>query len=255
MRGFLWAAFLSMRLDRFLESRLVSSARSVRLMLAAAVVCVDGVVERDGRRPVGKFSRIEADGKLLQSRAPVYLMLHKPRGCVSATRDGKHRSVLDLVDHPQRGELHLAGRLDFNTTGLLLLSNDGEWTGAITLPGRGIAKTYRVETRDEITPDYAQRFRAGIFFRYENLVTQPAELQILGPRLALLTLYEGRYHQVKRMFGTFRNPVLSLHRVSIGEVELDEALAPGEYRALLPEEIALLRAMPSASPGASGKRV
>ena len=153
MRGFLWAAFLSMRLDRFLESRLVSSARSVRLMLAAAVVCVDGVVERDGRRPVGKFSRIEADGKLLQSRAPVYLMLHKPRGCVSATRDGKHRSVLDLVDHPQRGELHLAGRLDFNTTGLLLLSNDGEWTGAITLPGRGIAKTYRVETRDEITPE------------------------------------------------------------------------------------------------------
>ncbi len=224
-------------------------------MLAAGVVCIDGVVERDGRRQVGKFSRIEADGKLLQSRDPVYLMLHKPRGCVSATRDGKHRSVLDLVDHPQRGELHLAGRLDFNTTGLLLLSNDGEWTSAITLPGRGIAKTYRVETRDEITPDYAQRFRAGIFFTYENLVTQPAELQTLGPRLALLTLHEGRYHQVKRMFGHFRNPVLSLHRVSIGALELDGALAPGEYRALLPEEIALLRGMPSASPCASGKRV
>ena len=244
-----------MRLDRFLESRLSASARQVRALLVEGAVRVDGAVARDPRLQVGKFSRIEAEGALLQARDAVYLMLHKPRGCVSATRDGRHRSVLELVDHPQREELHLAGRLDFNTTGLLLLSNDGDWSSAITLPGRSMPKTYRVETRDEITPDYAERFRAGIFFRYENLVTQPAELQILGPRLALLTLFEGRYHQVKRMFGTFRNPVLSLHRVSIGAVELDDALAPGEYRPLLPEEIARLRGTPSASPGVSGGRM
>ena len=246
MRGFLWVLIPVMRLDRFLESRLASSARQVRLLLLGGEVRVDGAVERDPRRQVGKFSRIEAEGALLQAREAVYLMLHKPRGCVSATRDARHRSVLDLVDHPQREELHLAGRLDFNTTGLLLLSNDGDWTSAITQPGQGMAKTYRVETRDEITPDYAEHFRAGIFFRYENLVTQPAELRILAPRLALLTLFEGRYHQVKRMFGSFRNPVLALHRVSIAEVALDESLAPGQYRALLPEEIALLRGAPSA---------
>ena len=212
----------------------------MRLMLAAGKVRVDGITERDARRQIGKFSRIEVDERVLQSREPVYLMLHKPRGCVSATRDQSHRSVLDLIDHPERSTLHLAGRLDFNTTGLLLLSNNGAWTSGITLPGRLTPKTYRVETRDEITQTCVERFRDGVYFRYEDLVTRPAELQILAPRLALLTLHEGRYHQVKRMFGVFRNPVLALHRVSVGAVALDEALAPGQYRALSAAEVSSL---------------
>lgn len=232
-----------MRLDRFLESTLCASARHVRPMLAAGRVSVDGEIERDGRRQIDAFCRIEADGDLLHARERVCLMLHKPRGCVSATRDRRHRSVLDLIDHPLRHELHLAGRLDYNTTGLLLLSNDGAWTSAITLPGRGIPKTYRVETRDDITPEYIERFREGIHFRYENLLTRPARLEILAPRCALLTLQEGRYHQVKRMFGRFGNPVLALHRVSIGEVALDEALAPGQYRRLSPAEVDSLRGL------------
>ena len=235
-----------MRLDRFLESRLQLSARPVRLMLAAGAVRVDGLTERDARRKVGKFSRVETEQRLLQACDPVYLMLHKPRGCVSATRDARHRPVIDLIDHPQRATLHLAGRLDFNTTGLLLLSNDGEWTSGITLPGRAIPKTYRVETRDEIPQVCVERFREGIHFRYENVRTQPAALEILAPRLALLTLHEGRYHQVKRMFGAFRNPVLALHRVSIGPLALDPALAPGDYRVLSPAEVASLRTPPDA---------
>jgi 16S rRNA pseudouridine516 synthase len=233
-----------MRLDRYLESRLSSSARTVRLMLAERRVHVNGSAAKDPRLHISRFCRVEADGEVLQARAPVYLMLHKPRGCVSATRDGKHPSVLGLIDHPLRAELHLAGRLDFNTTGLLLLTNDGDWSSAITLPGRRIPKTYRVETRDPITPEYAERFRAGVYFRHEDLHTLPAELEVLAPRLALLTLHEGRYHQVKRMFGTFRNPVLALHRVSIGAVALDDALSPGHYRALIPEEVACLRGGP-----------
>ncbi len=230
-----------MRLDRYLESRLQASARAVRLLLAGGAVTVDGVTERDGRCVVGKFSRITANSEPLQSKEAVYLMLHKPVGCVSATHDPVHLSVLDLIHHPSRDELHLAGRLDFNTTGLLLLSNDGEWSSGITLPGRRTPKTYRVETRDVITPEYVERFRQGVDFRYENLRTQPAILEILAPRLALLTLVEGRYHQVKRMFGSFRNPVLSLHRISIGTLHLDDALLPGQYRPLTEEEVASLR--------------
>ena len=230
-----------MRLDRYLESRLQASAKAVRLLLAGGAISVDGLTERDGRCTVGKFSRITANSELLQSREALYLMLHKPVGCVSATRDAAHPSVLDLIHHPCRDELHLAGRLDFNTTGLLLLSNDGEWSSGITLPGRRTPKTYRVETRDPITPEYVERFREGIHFRYENLRTQPAILEILEPRLALLTLVEGRYHQVKRMFGSLRNPVLSLHRISIGPVRLDDALLPGHYRSLTEEEVESLR--------------
>ena len=230
-----------MRLDRYLESRLACSARSVRLMLAARRIRLNGATATDARQQVSHFCRIEADNEVLQAREPVYLMLHKPRGCVSATRDDKHPSVLGLVDHPQREELHLVGRLDFNTTGLLLLTNDSRWSSAITLPERRIPKTYRVETRDEITLEYAERFREGIYFRHEDLRTRPATLEVLGPRLALLTLCEGRYHQVKRMFGSFRNPVLTLHRESVGPLRLDESLAPGQYRDLDAAEVACLR--------------
>ena len=167
-------------------------------------------------------------------------MLHKPRGCVSATTDRKHPTVLDLIELPARDELHLAGRLDFNTTGLLLLSNDGNWTRRITLPERKIPKTYLVQTRDPITPEYAERFAAGIYLRYENLVTQPARLVILSATRAELTIHEGRYHQVRRMFGVLRNEVLALHRLAVGGIVLDAALAPGEWRHLAPVEVAAI---------------
>jgi len=230
-----------MRLDRYLESRLGCSARSVRMLLAERRVRLNGTPATDSRQQVSRFCRIVFVDVGLQAREPVYLMLHKPRGCVSATRDGKHPSVLDLIDLPSKSELHLVGRLDFNTTGLMLLTNDSSWSSAIMSPGSGMPKTYRVETRDGITQEYAERFREGIYFRYEGLRTQPAALEVLAPRLALLTLHEGRYHQVKRMFGSFGNPVLALHRLSIGAVALDESLAPGQYRALLPAEVSCLR--------------
>lgn len=226
-----------MRLDRFLESRLACSARTVRLMLVERRVLVNGAVAVDGRQAMTRFCRIEADGSVLQAREPLYLMLHKPRGCVSATRDSKHTTVLSLIDLAGRDELHIAGRLDFNTTGLLLLTNDGDWSTRVMLPQRKLPKTYRVETRDEITSAYEKKFREGIHFRFENLTTLPADLKRLSATTAELTLHEGRYHQVKRMFGFFRNEVVSLHRISMGSIVLDESLAPGAYRALRPAEI------------------
>lgn len=227
-----------MRLDRFVESKLAYSAQTVRDLFVQRKIILNGIAVSEGRGRITEFCRVEVDGNLLQARQAIYLMLHKPKGCVSATIDAKNKTVLDLIDLPEKSNLHLAGRLDFNTTGLLLLTNDGKWSRKLTQPHQKIPKTYWVKTQDEITSDYVQKFVAGIYFQFENLTTQPAKLNILSSHTALLCIYEGRYHQIKRMFGFFNNEVLELHRLSMGNISLDENLAAGEYRALRPEEIA-----------------
>lgn len=229
-----------MRLDRFIESQLAYSARTVRHLFAERKILLNGSAVGNGRQHISEFCRVEAEGKVLQAREAVYLMLHKPRGCVSATTDPKNTTVLDLIDLPCKQQLHLAGRLDFNTTGLLLLTNDGNWSRRLTLPHRKIPKTYRVQTSDEITAEYVQKFSEGIYFRFENLTTRPAQLKILAPHCAEITIHEGRYHQIKRMFGFFQNEVIDLHRVSISSIVLDDKLAAGEFRPLTPAEIASL---------------
>lgn len=227
-----------MRLDRFLSNLPCFNRKQVRLLLAERRVQVDGHTVSDPHHDVREFSRVECDGQLLQAARPArYLMLHKPKGCVSATRDPEHQTVLDLIDAPDKHQLHIAGRLDFNTTGLMLLTNDGTWSRRLTQPQTKLAKVYYVETEQDIGPHYAQIFAAGLYFAFENLTTQPAELQVLGPRTARLSIVEGRYHQVKRMFGHFDNKVLRLHREAMGPLVLDPALAPGQYRALTPDEI------------------
>lgn len=226
-----------MRLDRFIESQLAYSARTVRHLLAQRKIFVNGAAVADGRRQITAFCRVEAAGRTLQARAPVYIMLHKPRGCVSATMDDKHPTVLDLIELPFKRALHLAGRLDFNSTGLLLLTNDGNWSSRIMLPDKKLPKTYRVETKKEITDEYAKKFAEGVYFRFENLTTLPAALRILSANTAEITLREGRYHQIKRMFGFFQNEVVGLHRLSIGGIALDENLAPGAYRHLTAAEV------------------
>lgn len=232
-----------MRLDRLIESRLALSARSVRHLFADRRVSVNGAMVARGDLSVSEFCCVEVDGEMLQqAREALYLMLHKPRGYASATVDEKHPTVLELVDLPGKAELHLAGRLDFNTTGLILLTNDGRWSRKVTLPQRRVAKRYLVETKEEITADYVQKFAAGFFFRYENLTTLPAELNILSSRRAELTIYEGRYHQIKRMFGYFQNEVTALHRLSVGAIVLDAELPPGGFRPLTAAEIASVEA-------------
>ncbi len=225
-----------MRLDRFIANHKRVSAFQVRLLLAQRQVRVNGEVVCDGSRGLTEFCHVQLGAEILQERTPIYLMLHKPKGCVSAARDAQHLTLLDLIDPALRPQLHLAGRLDFNTTGLVLLTNDGRWSRALTEPQHKTPKTYWLQTQDVITEDYVASFAQGMFFAYENLWTQPATLRILTPYTAELTLYEGRYHQVKRMFGRFNNEVLQLHRLAIGALKLDNTLAPGEYRALTPAE-------------------
>ncbi|NIF16984.1 16S rRNA pseudouridine(516) synthase [Pantoea sp. Cy-639] len=228
-----------MRLDRFLGNLPCYNRQQVRLLLIQRRVRVDGEVVADPLHEVREFSRIEVDEQLHQAGRPArYLMLHKPTGCVSATHDPQHRTVLDLLPAALRDDLHIAGRLDYNTTGLLILTNDGQWSRRLTQPRTKLPKVYRVQTEDEIGAHYVDKFQAGFYFAFEDLTTQPAQLDILGPREARLAIVEGRYHQVKRMFGHFQNKVVGLHRERMGPIELDPALGPGEFRVLSTAEIA-----------------
>ncbi|MBA1192011.1 MAG: rsuA [Pseudomonas sp.] len=230
-----------MRLDRFLGNLPCFNRQQVRLSLAQRRVRVNGHAVDDPRHDVSVFDRIEVDARVVQAGEPArYWMLHKPAGCVSATTDPDHRTVIDLLPADVGHGLHIAGRLDYNTTGLMILTNDGQWSRRLTQPVTKLPKVYRVETQDEITAQYAAQFRQGIYFAFEDLTTLPAELVVLGPRLARLSIVEGRYHQVKRMFGYFDNKVIGLHRERMGGIVLDERLAPGEYRALTAAEIALV---------------
>ncbi|WLH11456.1 pseudouridine synthase [Pseudomonas hefeiensis] len=230
-----------MRLDRFLSNLPRFNRQQVRLLLVERRVRIDGQIVSDPHAQVREFSRVEVDDQVLQAgRPPRYFMLHKPPGCVSATRDPQHPTVLDLLDEPDKDDLHIAGRLDFNTTGLMLITNDGSWSRRLTQPQTKLPKVYYVETEQPITAEYAVTFARGLYFAFENLTTQPAELLLLGPRSARLSIVEGRYHQVKRMFGHFDNKVLRLHRECMGPLLLDAELEPGQYRALSPEEIQLI---------------
>ncbi|MGY2137130.1 16S rRNA pseudouridine(516) synthase [Pseudomonas reactans] len=227
-----------MRVDRFLSNLPRFNRQQVRLLLVERRVSVDGVAISDPHHEVREFSRVCVDNEVLQTGKPArYFMLHKPQGCVSATADPQHPTVLDLLDEPDKGELHIAGRLDFNTTGLMLITNDGQWSRRLTQPQTKLPKVYLVETEQAIGAEYAMTFAQGLYFAFEDLTTQPAELELLGPTTARLSIVEGRYHQVKRMFGHFDNKVISLHRERMGPLVLDVALAPGQYRALTDDEI------------------
>lgn len=227
-----------MRVDRFLSNLPQFNRQQARLLLIEKRVRVDGQIVSDPHHDIREFSRIELDEHVLQAGKPArYFMLHKPPGCVSATQDPEHPTVLDLLNEDDKHDLHIAGRLDFNTSGLMLITNDGHWSRHLTQPQTKLPKVYYVETEQDITDAYITRFEQGVYFAYEDLTTLPATLELLGPRSARLSIVEGRYHQVKRMFGYFDNKVVRLHRESIGPLMLDSRLAPGEYRALTPEEV------------------
>ncbi|MGL4938130.1 pseudouridine synthase [Shewanella sp.] len=228
------------RLDRFLCSELQIPRKSVRELLLAGRVRVDGAIAKDLDLQIDEFARVQFDEQLLQSNTPSYLMLHKPVGVVSATQDAEHQTALDLLDAKQRNGLHIAGRLDLNSSGLLLLTNDSRWSQALMSPTNKVDKLYRVTLANPLTADYVTAFAQGMYFGFEDIMTQPAKLVIVSEHVAEVTLKEGKYHQIKRMFGRFRNPVLGLYRVSIGQIVLDDALTPGQSRALTPQEVACI---------------
>lgn len=225
------------KLDRYMSVQLGINRRDVKLMLAQGRISIDGIPAADVYQFVDEFTHVIVDNRILQAKIPVYIMMNKPLGVVSATKDEQHKTVIDLLDRIDRNSLHIVGRLDFNSSGLVLLTNDGRWSRRLTAPEMKVVKRYRVTLANPVTDDYVQAFAKGMYFSYENITTQPARLEIINETTADVYLTEGRYHQIKRMFGRFQNQVLTLHRSTVGPLVLDLSLAPGESRELTEIEL------------------
>lgn len=229
-----------MRLDYFIATASGLSRKDAKRAIGK------GQVERNGhqcRRPsvqIDANDDIRLNGTRLALPQERYLMLFKPEGVISATTDSQQPTVLDLLPPGVREGLHIVGRLDRDTTGLLLLTTDGQWSHRITSPRAGCEKTYRVELSEPITRDAVAQLETGVMLKGESAATRPAGVRMVNEQTIELTIGEGRYHQVKRMMAAVGNHVKTLHRLRIGAIALDPSLAPGEFRALTPDEVSSL---------------
>ena len=226
-----------MKLDRLIAKHRQMGRTAALRAIAGRKVQVNDLVVADGHAEVDRFCTVMLDEEAVQvAERGLYLLMHKPVGWLSATKDAQHPTVLDLIDDPDKHTLHLAGRLDRNTSGLLILTNDGNWSKRLIAADFKVPKVYRVETDVPVPTEAVEAFERGFYFHTEDITTLPAKLEILGKHLARVTLHEGRYHQVKRMFHRVGCRVTALHRESVGALRLPEDLKPGEWREMMPEE-------------------
>lgn len=232
-----------MRLDKLLAHLNCGSRKEVQAMIRAGRVQVDGVTERDPAAKVdADTAQVVLDGQAQHYQAQRYYMLNKPAGVITASRDERHDTVLELFPEEMRRGLFAVGRLDKDTEGLLLITDDGALSHALMSPARHVDKVYEAEVEGELVPDAAARFAAGLELK-DGTVCRPAQLEAapdLGENWVRVTLREGKYHQVKRMIAAVGGVVVRLRRVELGGLTLDPALAPGAFRALTAQELTLL---------------
>ena len=229
-----------MRLDKFLCELGIGTRSEVKNKIKNGLVQVEGVnkVTPEYKLDIEK-DKVYYNGSLLQYAEFEYYMLNKPAGCVSATSDNLHKTVLELIDTKVRKDLFPVGRLDIDTEGLLLITKDGALAHQLLSPKKHVDKTYYAEIEGMITNEDVVAFKEGLDIG-ENTLTLPAKLVILESGTISkieVTIQEGKYHQVKRMFEAVGKRVVYLKRLSMGTLTLDETLKPGEYRQLTPEEI------------------
>ena len=244
------------RLQKFLARAGVAARRHCEALIRAGRVTVGGRVVTDPGHPVRPGAdRVAVDGRPVEAEPPVYVLLHKPRGLISSARDPFGRPT--VVDHVRRSggprmRLYPVGRLDADSEGLLLLTNDGELAFGLTHPSREVEKTYRVWVRGRVGEEAVQALRRGV--QLEDGRTAPARVRVVwrGPGRSVLevTLHEGRKRQVRRMCEAVGHPVLRLVRVRLGPLEL-RGLGPGRWRYLTPQEVEALR---QAAEGRAGGR-
>ena len=229
---------MTLRLDQFVSQATGLSRKQAGQYIRQKRVLIAGQSTIKAGQQVAPDANILLDNQPLTLPGNIYLMLNKPAGVVSATHDATQRTVMECVDHPHAHTLHIVGRLDKDTTGLLLLTNDGQWSHRISSPRHHVAKTYLVTLTEALDESAAEKLRIGIQLKGEVKSTQPAQVEILPEQQARIIIHEGKYHQVKRMFAAVGYHVCALHREQIGEWRLPEDLASGEWRELsigLPE--------------------
>ena len=225
-----------MRLVRYLSENTNLSRKEAKRALHRESVTVDGLVAKKGDIKITEHV-VCYEGKVVNVRGPLYLMVHKPKGYVCSTVDDDGTSILELLPVEMRNNIHIAGRLDKDTTGLVLLTDDGQWSHRVTSPNRECKKVYQVELLEALNEALVAQFAAGIELNGENKLTKPAQLTLVSAHKASLTLSEGKYHQVKRMFAAVDNHVIRLHRAAVGPLVLDDSLPSGQWRILTNDEI------------------
>ena len=232
------------RLDKYLADMQVGTRSEVKKLIRAGKVMLDGHVCKNADEKFDpEQTEVMADHVLVGYAAYEYFMLNKPKGCVSATEDSRYPTVIDYITEHKRKDLFPVGRLDLDTEGLLLITNDGALSHELLSPSKHVAKTYEAKIDGIVTDADVDLFARGMDIG-EKKLTKPAELVILKANVishVQITICEGKFHQIKRMFETVGKPVLELKRLSMGTLTLDEALAPGEYRPLTDAEIEALR--------------
>ena len=229
------------RIDKIIASQGLYSRSDVKYMVNRKRITVDGkVVTSAGQKADVEKNEILLDGKPFVVKKQIYLMLNKPKGYVSATEDKKQQTVLELVPAELKGrDLFPAGRLDKDTTGLMILTDDGVLAHNILSPKKHVQKIYRVELDIPVTEEMQQGFAEGV--ELNDGVCKDAKLTILGEKTAEVTLREGRYHQIKRMFGCYGAKVVELHRIAMGELYLPDDLPEGQCRELTEEDLVKLQ--------------
>lgn len=229
------------RLDKLLAAQGLGSRRDIKELVRKGAVAVNGQTARTADMKIDPEAQVTVGGKPVALKKHLYLMLNKPVGVVSASRGEDCPTVVDLVPPPlRRRGLFPAGRLDKDTTGFVLITDDGDFAHSILSPKRHISKTYLVTLDGEVTPAVAEAFAAGIPLKNEDRCL-PAKLTVLGPNQAQVILYEGMYHQIKRMFAACGLHVEALHRSAMGALPLDPDLPEGQCRELTPGELELVR--------------
>ncbi|MBQ0026996.1 MAG: 16S rRNA pseudouridine(516) synthase [Lachnospiraceae bacterium] len=229
-----------MRLDKYLCELGKGTRSEVKDLIKKKKVSVDGSIITDAGYQVNDNSEVMLDGEKLMYEEFRYYMLNKPAGVVSATEDNIDKTVIDLLEGENTRGLFLVGRLDKDTEGLLLITNDGDMSHRLLSPKKHVDKCYYVELVNKIDKESIARLTEGVDIGDDEL-TLPAKVEAISPTSVYLTITEGRYHQVKRMMLAVDNEVKFLKRVSFGPLELDKNLKPGEYRRLDDDEILMLQ--------------
>lgn len=229
-----------MRLDKYISGCGYASRKDVKKIMKQGLVTVDGIICKRPEEQVSETSVVCVDGEILHYREFVYLMLNKPQGYVSAVFDKKYPVVTELVDEEYAHfEVFPVGRLDIDTEGLLLLTNDGKFAHEMTSPKKNVYKRYFAVLDKDAESGDAEEFAKGMVFK--DFTAKSAKLEITdNPREVYIEIAEGKYHQVKRMCERVGKEVVFLKRVAIGGLKLDEDLETGEVRELTQEELDML---------------
>ncbi|MEZ7624774.1 pseudouridine synthase [Streptococcus sp. 27098_8_22] len=232
-----------MRLDKYLVACAIGSRTEVKNFLKSGRVTVNGKKEKSAKLQINEDTEeICFDGQKLTYEEFVYYMMNKPQGVISATEDPQHKTVLDLLDDLSRSkEVFPVGRLDIDTHGLLLLTNDGQLAHALLSPKRHVDKTYLAQVNGIMTQEDVETFAQGIPLK--DFTCQPAKLELVSvdseknQSQIRVTIAEGKFHQVKRMVAYCGKEVVNLKRLTMGTLTLDENLKRGEWRRLTKEEL------------------